>query len=289
MKLSIVILSYNTKDLTLFCLNSLFEIYEKEFKKEIEILVVDNASSDDTVSAVSKLQSQIPNLRIIVNKENFGFSKGNNIGAKASMGNFILFLNSDTEIKDKGLIRMLEFMENNNRAGILGGKLKNPDNSVQKSAGKFYSLFNLFLMLIGLERLGFLRSSPSKVSRVDWVSGASMMVRKEVFKKIGGFDEKLFMYMEDMELCFRAGKAGFFTYFYPNIELIHKERGSGNKTFAIIQIYKGILYFYKKYMPTWQYDMVKKMLRTKAKILVVLGKIINNRYLVETYSQAYQL
>ena len=290
MKLSIIILSYNTKDLTLDCINAISQEYEKELQSGLfEIVLVDNASTDGSVETVKNLKLKTSSLKIIENKENVGFSKGNNIGVKKALGNYILFLNSDTEIKDKGFIRMLEFLENNKNVGIVGGRLKNPDNSIQKSAGKFYYLFNVTLMLLGGERLGFLRSSPPKVSKTDWVSGACMMVRKDFFENLGGFEEKLFMYMEDMEFCFRAKKKGYLTYFYPNVELLHKERGSSNRTFAIIHIYEGILFFYKKYMPSWQYNLVKRMLRSKALVLVNLGKIMNNKYLEETYSKALEL
>ncbi len=290
MKLSIVILNFNTKELTLSCINSISSNYENELKKgEMEIIVADNASTDESVAAISNPKLQIPNFRLLENKDNLGFSKGNNRAVKKASGKFVLFLNSDTEIKDKGFLRMLEFMQNNDRVAILGGRLRNLDGSIQKSAGRFYSLFNLFLMLIGGERLGVLRQSPSKITRVDWVSGACMMVRKETFQKLGGFEEKLFMYMEDMELCFRAKKEGFFTYFYPNIELLHKERGSSNRTFAIIHIYEGILYFYKKYMPPWQYKVARELLFLKALFIKNLGKIIGNKYYEQTYGQSLGL
>ena len=293
MKLSIIILSYNTKDLTLDCLKSIFLQYEKELKEGIfEIVVVDNASTDGSPSAISKFQLSLSNkesVKIIENKENYGFSKGNNIGAKAARGEYLLFLNSDTEIQDKGFLRMIEFMDLNERVGILGGRLVSPNKSFQRSGGNFYNAFNLGLFLFGGGKLGFLTKSPSQITKIDWVSGASMMIKRSVFKKIGGFEEKLFMYMEDMEICFRARKKGFVTYFYPNVELLHKERGSSNRAFAIIHIYEGILYFFKKYKPKWQYDLVRFMLRSKALVLVNLGKIMNNKYLEETYSKALAL
>ncbi|MCL6096462.1 MAG: glycosyltransferase family 2 protein [Patescibacteria group bacterium] len=288
MKLSIIILSYNTKELTLDCINAISQEYEKELRNGLfEVVLVDNASTDNSANAFKKLK--IKNLKLIENKENYGFSKGNNLGAKQALGDYILFLNSDSEIKDKGFIRMLEFMESNKNVGIVGGRLKNPDNSVQKSAGKFYSLFNVILMLLGGERLGFLRSSASEISKINWVSGACMMVRKEIFKSLGGFEEKLFMYMEDMEFCFRAKKKGYLTYFYPNIELLHKEQGSSNRTFAIIHIYEGILFFYKKYMPSWQYNLVKKLLFLKALFIKNIGRIIGSKYYINTYGQALEL
>lgn len=292
-KLSIVILTYNTKDLTRECLLSVCEQYKKELESnEFEIILVDNDSKDKTFEEISKFKFPISNnnaIKIIQSKENLGFSKGCNAGAKKAEGEFILFLNSDTEIKDKGLQRMVEFLENNKHVAILGGKLENPNGSPQASAGKFYNLFNLFLMLIGLERLGFLKSSPARISKTDWVSGACMMVRREVFEKIGGFEKELFMYMEDVELCFRAKSKGYATYYYPFISLLHKEHGSSNRTFAIIHIYEGILHFYSKYKPKWQYKVANFMLRTKSMLLVMLGKILNNKYLKETYSETLKI
>lgn len=287
-KLSIVILTFNTKDLTCECLKSIVGQYEKELKiGEFEIILVDNASKDETTEEASRLN--ISNLKIIKNKENLGFSKGNNIGVTNATGEFVLFLNSDTEVKDKGLLKMVEFLDNNKHIAILGGKLENANGSAQASAGKFYSILNLFILLFGGGRIGLLRSSPSRISKVDWVSGACMMVRREVFEKIGGFEEKLFMYMEDQELCFRARTEGYRTYYYPFLSLLHKERGSSNRTFAIIHIYEGILHFYSKYKPKWQYKIASFMLKAKSMLLVMLGKILNNKYLKETYSKTLKI
>ena len=287
-KLSIVILTFNTKDLTCECLKSILEQYEKELKsKEFEIILVDNASSDKTIEAVSNLK--IPNLKVIQNKENLGFSKGNNKGVKNAVGDFVLFLNSDTQVKDKGILKMADFLDNNKHVGILGGKLENANGTVQASAGKFYSIFNLLLLLIGGERIGLLKSSPSRISKVDWVSGACLMVRRETFEKIGGFEEKLFMYMEDQELCFRAKKAGYSTYYYPFVSLLHKEQGSSNRTFAIIHIYEGILHFYSQYKPKWQYRLARSLLFLKAFFIKNIGRIINNKYYISTYGQALEL
>ncbi len=287
-KLSIIILTFNTKELTLECIKSIFQEYEKELETgEFEIILVDNASTDGTVDAISDIR--YPDIKIIKNKENLGFSKGNNKGARNAVGQLVLFLNSDTEVKDKGLLNMVEFLESNEHIGILGGKLENVNGSSQASAGKFYSIFNLFLLLIGGERLGLLRNSPARISKVDWVSGACMMVKREAFEKIGGFEEKLFMYMEDQELCFRAKKAGYKTYYYPFISLLHKERGSSNRTFAIIHIYEGILYFYSKYKPKWQYKLAKSLLFAKAVLIKTLGRIIGNKYYISTYGQALEL
>ncbi len=286
-KLSIVILSYNTKDLTLKCIKSIIAGYKKELEeKELEIIIVDNASTDGSAEAISNFKFQISNFKLIVNEKNLGFAKGCNIGARASSGQYILFLNSDTEILDKGFLSMIEFLKKNPKIVILGGKIHNADNSIQPSAGKFYNLFNLVLVLLGMERIGFVRSSPTKVQKVDWVSGACMMVRGDIFRKLAGFDEKLFMYMEDMEICYRAKKLGFSTYFYPDLNLRHKSWGSSSRTFAIINIYRGILHFYSKHRSSFEYMIAKILLIAKAEILILIGFLTFNKNLVERYRKA---
>jgi len=285
--LSIIVLSYNTKDLTIKCIESIVKQYKKELGNgKLEVVIVDNASSDASASEISNLKSQISNLRIILNKENLGFAKGCNIGARESKGKYILFLNSDTEVLDRGFLKMVEFLDKNPKVGILGGRLENNDGSMQPSAGKFYNLFNLFIMLLGLERFGFLRSSPNRIQKADWVSGGCMMVRYDIFEKLRGFDENFFMYIEDMELCYRAKNYGFLTYFYPNVEVMHKKLGSSNKEFAIINIYKGILYFYSNHKNNLEYLIAKLMLVLKARVAIFLGIILNNKTLSATYTKA---
>lgn len=288
-ELSIIILSYNTKDLTLSCVKSIASQYNKELiEKKIEIIVVDNNSSDDSVSMLLELKKKLSSLNVVQNKKNVGFAKGCNIGASSAKGEYVLFLNSDTQVLDKGFISMVDFMKKNPKVGILGGKLHSADGSIQPSAGKFYNLFNLFIMLLGLERLGLLRSSPTKIEKVDWVSGACMMVKSDVFKKIAGFDEKLFMYMEDMEICFRARKLGLLTFFYPNVQIMHKSLGSSNRTFAIINIYKGILRFYSKHKSYFEYSLAKALLFIKAGLLIFVGILTLNPALRDRYRKALE-
>jgi GT2 family glycosyltransferase len=216
-----------------------------------------------------------------------GFAKGCNLGAKKSGGEFILFLNSDTEIKDQGLLKMVNFLSENTKIGILGGKLKNTDGTNQLSAGKFYSLFNLFLMLFGFNK--HLRESPNEIKRIDWVSGASFMVKSSFFEKIGGFDKDIFMYMEDMEFCFRAKKKGLETYFYPHVMLFHKELGSANKSFAILHIYKGILLFFRKHKSRVEFLIAKFLLFAKAFSLNLIGKVTQNSYYINTYGEVLKI
>jgi len=286
MDLSIIILNYNTKDLTLTCIDAIVTQYSQELDNgKFEIVLIDNNSTDDSISIFKKLK--LKNLKLIESKENTGFSRGCNLGAKNAAGNFLLFLNSDTEIKDQGFVKMLQYFDDKKTLGILGAKLKNEDGTNQLSSGKFYSLFNLFLMLFGFNK--FLRRSPNVIKKVDWVSGASLMIRKTTFQKLGGFDKDIFMYLEDMELCYRAKLKGLDTYFFPEIMLFHKEGRSSGRSFAVVNIYKGVLIFYRKHKSRLEYILAKFMLKIKAVALVVLGKILNNKYLQRTYKEALKI
>lgn len=278
-KLSIVILNYNTKDLTSDCIKSIVKNYPPQIKsREIELIIVDNASTDGSLRAFDKIK----NINLVKNDENYGFSKGCNIGGRKSSGKYILFLNSDTKVEDDGFLKMVNFLEENLSVGILGGKLLNSNGSQQASCGNFYNLFNLTVMLLAGERIGLVRSKPKNIQEVDWVSGGSIMVRKDLFEKLKGFDEKIFMYMEDMELCFRAKKAGSKIFFYPDVRIIHEERGSSNRRFAVVNIYKGLAYFYKKHA-ILEFPLVWLMLLVKAIIAIIIGVIMNNDYLKKTY------
>ena len=115
-----------------------------------------------------------------------------------------------------------------------------------------------------------------------------MCLGKDIFDKDSGFDEHFFMYIEDMELCYRLHKKGYKIYYNPEIVVSHLGQGSSNRGFAIIHIYKGLLYFYKKHMPVWQYKIVQLMLIIKGTIAVVVGKLTNNEYLFSTYRKAMQ-
>lgn len=287
MILSIIILNYDTPDLVLDCVSSIRKQYQSELDRDkIEIIVVDNASSKEIVDEIEDRLKGLSGIRLIKNKENLGFGSGCNEGVGYAGGEFVLFLNSDTEVFDRAFLGMTEFLKKNQKVGILGGRLLNSDGNPQASVGKFYNLVFFFIMLFGGERFGLLRSSPDNVRKVDWVSGACMMVNKKTFEQLSGFDKNIFMYTEDMELCFRAKKKGILTYYYPNSEIGHKQLGSSNRTFAVLNIYKGILYFYKKHKSKLEYCLVWFLLFLKAMGIYLLGRLTNNSYYIKTYGQA---
>lgn len=277
---SIIILSYNTKALLKTCLDS---IYKNIKSIEFEVIVVDNASKDESCKMV---KSEFPKVILIENKINLGFSKGINIGAKKAKGTYLLFLNSDTEILKDKFRDMLSIFDKDKKIGIAGGSLVNQDGSKQRSFGKFYNLLNIINLLIFGERFNFAKKGLNSIKYVDWVSGGFMLVDKNIFQNISGFDEQIFMYMEDVELCYRVKKLGYKVLFYPDAEALHVNQGSSNRSFAIVEIYKGILYFYKKHKNSVQYNIVKTLLVTKALIAIAIGFLTSNSYLSSTYRKA---
>jgi hypothetical protein len=294
--LSIIILSWNTKDLLKDCLHSIVDT--KKNNKKYEIIVVDNGSTDQSVDWVKQFSPEKDNikLKLIENKENLGFAKGNNQAVKQAKGNYILLLNSDTIILDQAVDKTLKFMALNKNVDIAGCKLLNKDKTIQPSVGKFPSLAYVFKMLY-LDRLlkqtggAWSMTSPIKTQEVDWITGAFMMAKKEAFDQIGGLDENIFMYFEEVEWCYRASQADKNIFFYPNAKIIHLGGGSSTsgKTGPILHIYQGIDYFYQKHKPKWQQTLVKIMLKTKAAGTYLLGLLSNNQYLKKTYGQAFKL
>lgn len=293
MKLSIIIVNFNTKDLLRDCLNSIIhsipclagrQALNHPLSSNYEVIVVDNASSDESVKMLKK---EFPQVKLIKNKRNLGFSKANNQGINKARGEYILLLNSDTEIVNNALKELVDFAESKNDLGMAGPKLLNPDGRPQPSTAPFYTLPVAFLSLFGGDR--FLRRSPVKTTPVDWVSGACFLIKKAIIDKIGLLDEKFFMYAEEMEYCFRAKKAGYQVYFYPQAEVIHLGEGSGDRQKAILGIYQGLIYFYQKHFAPWQLNVLKFLLRTKAALAWLTGILINNHYLKETYAKAFKL
>lgn len=275
---SIIILSYNTKDLLRSCLQSVFA-YTRGV--DFEVIVVDNASHDESVEMIKK---EFKNVRVVENEKNVGFSKGNNIGARRAKGKYLLFLNSDIFFSENDIKHIVSYIEKDKKNGVVGAYFRNPDGSHQKSYGSFYTLPRLLLDLFLGERVGFPRNVERPLE-TDWVSGGCFLVRKELFDMLGGFDENFFMYVEDMEFCFRIKKKGYRILVVP-ASFIHAGQGSSDRTFAIVHIYKGILYFFKKHRSSLEYDIVKLALVIKAMVSILFGLITGNSYLTATYRKA---
>jgi len=291
--LSIIIVSYNTKKITIDCLKSIIKSLKKSSLK-YEIIVIDNNSKDESVKAIQNLKTKSKKLelKIIGNKKNIGFGTANNQAVKFAKSDYLLFLNSDIIVLNSAIEKLYNFYKQNERLfNFLGGKLLNKNKTPQPSCGPMYTLLMVFthLFLRG-DYWGLTRYSPNKVKEVDWVSGACILTKKEYFEKLGGFDEKIFMYMEEIDLFYRAKKQGFKIFFYPEAQFIHLGSGSsGGRTYPIIQVYRGLIYFYKKHCPRLSIFLLKIMLKLKALVAINIGKITKNNYLIKTYGEAYQI
>ena len=290
-ELSIILLSYNTAALTKQTIESILtSLHSAQFK--YEIIVFDNASQDKSVDLIKNIAEKNSQVRCIPHTKNLGFSKGNNAAVKLARGIYILFLNSDIIVKDDAISKLLGYYKQNQQTvHFAGGKLFNKDGSAQPSVGPFYSLPVIFcaLFLKG-DYWGLTRQSPDRIKRIDWVSGACILTTKKCFHTVGGFDENIFMYMDEIDLLFRAKKINLNTFFYPYAPFVHLGSASSEgKTYPILQVYKGFLYFYKKHYSPLAVSLLKGMLQLKALIAIWIGKLTQNQYLTETYAKAYTL
>lgn len=285
--ISIIILSWNTKGLLRQCLKSIYNL--QLTINNCEIIVVDNGSTDGSPEMVEK---EFPQVVLIKNKKNLGFGAGNNQGMRKAKGDYFLLLNSDTVVKNKAPVKMAQFLNQHSKVGVVGCKLLNQDGSDQPSFGPFPNLIVAGVMLFSEHWFGDLvRRSGNQIKEADWVMGAALMVKKEVFKKAGPMDEGIFMYMDETEWCYRIKKAGYKVMFYPGAEIIHLGGASsltGRKD-PILNIYRGLIYFYKKHYPRWQLPILRLMLKLKAAGALLIGYLTNSQYLKETYGQAFKI
>lgn len=300
MELSIIIVSFNTSDLLRKCLNKVYKSLSfGKIEKETEVLVVDNGSTDGTLEMIRK---NFPKVEIIKNSRNLGYARANNQAIKQSAGKYILLLNSDTELQNDSLIKLLETIKDDNGIGAAGGKLLNLDKSLQPSAGFFPNLSKVFYWMFFIDDIPFLRkvlkpyheedkSFYEKTQKVDWVTGACFLIKKEVVDKVGLLDENIFMYGEEMEWCYRIKKTGYLILYTPYSHIVHHKGASG--TFGeggILEEFKAILYFYKKHKSSWQYPLVCLFLRCGSLLrMAVFGIIGKYPARQNLYAKAFQL
>lgn len=237
-------------------------------------------------TALRILKKHFPKVILIENTKNAGFAGGCNLGAERAKGDYILFLNNDAKLSDNPLPAMIDVFEKHAKAGIVGGLLVNHNGSLQRSYGSFYTVPNVAYLLFAGESGELKRFGGKEVTSTDWVSGGFMMVRRDVFEKVKGFNESYFMYIEDMDLCYRVKRAGYSVYNTPNASVEHLGQGSTNKTFAIVHIFEGLQIFYKQQRSLVEYYIVKLLLFLKAFSALCVGLVTGNKYLITTYRDA---
>ncbi|WP_440120048.1 glycosyltransferase family 2 protein [Paenibacillus sp. QZ-Y1] len=234
MDTSIIIVNYNTRQLTLDCLGS---VYASNTSYSYEVIVVDNASRDDSVQAI---REAYPQVHLMANKDNTGFAVANNQGMKVAKGRYILLLNSDTVVQPDTLQTMVGFMDRHPEMGASGCKVILPDGSLDKAckrgfptpSASFYYAFGISRLFpdrpkFNQYQLGHL--SPDDEYPVDCLVGAFMLVRRETIEQVGGLDETFFMYGEDIDWCYRIKEAGWGIFYYPRTYIVHYKGGSARR------------------------------------------------------------
>lgn len=296
--LSIIIVSFNTKELVLSAINSI-----KKHTKGItfEIIVVDNASIDGSSEAISKLEG----VKLINNKNNIGFAGANNQGIKKTKGRCILLLNSDTIISNNLLGEMVLWMDEKPEVGIATCSLRNKDASVQGTGGYFPTLPRVFSWMT-IQDLPFVdkiikpfhpaRSKSfsketefyKKPKEMDWITGAFMLIRKDVFNKTGFFDEGYFMYVEDVDFCYRVKKQNWKIWYLPQWSIIHYGGASGSTRLSVLSEFEGLKRFYKNHYPKWQYPVLRILLKIGSLGRIILFGILEGPDSAKIYAKAFR-
>ena len=253
MDLSVIILSFNTKDITKRCLSRLQSSVvscQKRSGNKIEVIVLDNASEDGSAQMI---KDEFPFVKLLALEENTGFSKGNNLGMTKSKYPFILLLNSDVYLEEDSLYKALAYFKVNLNCDVLGAKLKYPSGKLQPSSGNLPNFLNTTFWIMGIPAFHAFHPTNhsyfSKAHQVGWVTGAFFMLKREVWENTLGFDENLFLYMEEVEWCKRILDHGFNIWYVPSIEVTHLHGASSqlNPQRLYTQELKGIKYYFKKY------------------------------------------
>ena len=224
-EVSVIVVSWNTKDILRQCLESL---YRESNDIELELILVDNASTDGSPEMV---RQEFPQAILICNSQNRGFAAANNQGIEIAKGRFVLLLNPDTVILDRAIQKTIAFAEQHPRAGAVGIRNIHADGQLQKNCFQYASLLNLAITTSSLHRL-FSNSKFFSRERMNWwdytdsrkvdvVAGCYMLVPRKVIDEIGGLDEAYFMYGEEMDWCWRMAKAGLEVWYCNDAKIIH--------------------------------------------------------------------
>ena len=265
------------------CLNSIFQNGPRE---EFEIIVVDNASTDNSQEMVEK---KFPQAKLIKNKTNVGFAKANNQAIKKAQGKYILLLNPDTGVKPNALQAMINFLNQYSEVGAVGPKLVFPNGEVQIEAGRhfptiggeFFTISRLCWIfpknqLVGRYLMTYWAHDDTR--EVDLLSGACIMIRNEVIKKIGLLDESYFMYGEDVDLCYRIRQAGWKNYFVSNAEVVHYI-GQCTKQVKQVMRLSGIKSMYRFFATSYNrfYALIYTIVLPPALTLNLLARLLGIR------------
>jgi N-acetylglucosaminyl-diphospho-decaprenol L-rhamnosyltransferase len=268
MDISIIVVSYNTRELLAACLRSVANASLAGV--EYEVLVVDNSSVDGSADMVV---TDFPHVRLLRNCENRGFAAANNQALAVARGRYVLLLNSDALLSPEALPEMIAYMDAQPKVGVLGGQLFNPDGTFQSSYFDFPDWRSELLLLTGIARwlLGtaypsYAEAHSQETRRVDWVSGALFMVRRQAMNQVGAFDEDYFMYAEEMDWCFRMRKAGWDVAYLPQAQAVHISAGSAHRQpeRRRTYVYGSKSLFVRKHWGSWQAKVFIALVRVSS-------------------------
>jgi N-acetylglucosaminyl-diphospho-decaprenol L-rhamnosyltransferase len=240
MDLSIIIVSWNTSKLLSQCLES---IYRSELRSTFEIIVVDNGSTDDSISI---LNTNFPDVNVILNDRNLGFAKANNQGLAMAKGRYILLLNSDTIVLPGAFDEMIRVADLNPQTGVIGPKLLNMDGTLQKSWSSFPSFLS---ELVGKNfRIRHPIVTIPNTYDVDWIMGACMLVRAATIQDVGKMDEDYFFYSEETDWCFRIKRKNWKIWYLTSAKIYHLGGGSTKRgsVMQLVSLYQSKLLYFKK-------------------------------------------
>ncbi|OGU55544.1 MAG: hypothetical protein A2V66_07060 [Ignavibacteria bacterium RBG_13_36_8] len=254
MDVSVVIVNWNTKQLLMNCLQT---IYDNTELIEFEIIVVDNASSDNSVEMVKQ---HFPQTIVLENSENLGYAAANNQGITIARGRYVLILNSDMIFIDDSISKVCSFADSHPNAAVVGCKMLNRDRTLQQNTYLFPSLLNLFLAATYLykmfpkskffarERMGWW--DWNDIKDVDVIVGCFILVRMDAIHEVGPMDDQFFMYYEETDWCYRFKKAGWDIIFAPVSKVIHLggESTKKNPGKMLLQMKSSLLLYFKKHM-----------------------------------------
>lgn len=252
--LSILIVNYNGFTFLDDCIQSI----TTHVSMPHEIVIVDNASTDQSVSHI---QAKHPGVVLITNSENLGFAKGNNLGAQHARGKYILLLNNDT-ILCSDIKPGIEILDSHASIGIVGAKMHGRNMEYRHSARHFPAPHRLFKFSTRLNKKGAFKSGDfdndaAAYHFVDYIEGSFLLTTRHIWNILNGLDENLFMYGEDLEFCYRAKKKGYATVFLPTIKYIHYGGFNPGREYLVIA---GIKYFYKKWSSPQKYALACSIL-----------------------------
>lgn len=225
MDISIIIVSWKVRELLKQCLKTVLASKDVTF----EVIVVDNNSGDGTIEMLERDFAGA--IKLIKSEQNLGFAKANNLGLREATGDYILFLNPDTEIKSDTLAQSLVFMKENSNCGVMGPKMIFKNGGFQPSVRRFPTLGTIVMMFLKLPKIFphlkvidhylAVDFDYSKSQEVDQVMGAFMLMPKSIVDKLKGFDERFFVWFEEVDLCLRVKRSGFQVFYDSEIEIIH--------------------------------------------------------------------